>query len=55
MSKQAYYEEIKDALGGDFIYGDVGEVMVEIADKLSSDLEAMTIERDQLLAKMEVA
>lgn len=42
MPKQDYYEEVKDALGDDFLFGDVGNVMVEIADKLKD-------QRDYLL------
>lgn len=41
MSKQDYYEEVKEALDGDFLFGDVGEVMVEIADNLKVQRDAL--------------
>jgi hypothetical protein len=41
MAKKDYYEEVKEALGDDFLFGDVGEVMVEIADRHKSQRDTL--------------
>lgn len=46
MAKLDYYDEVKNKLGGDFMFGDVGESMVEIADDLKKQKEVLMDQRE---------